>query len=41
MGVSAAGRKKRVETLDRLFQLFEGHDAEEEIRRLKEQDEGF
>ena len=41
MGVSTAGRKKRVEVLDRLFQLFEGHDAEEEVRRLKEQDENF
>lgn len=41
MGVSAAGRKKRLQILDRLFHLFDGHDAEDEIRRLKEQDEGF
>lgn len=41
MGLSAAGRKKRVEILNRLFHLFEGNDAEEEIRHLKEQDEAF
>ncbi len=33
--------RKRRQTLERLFELFEGHDAEAEIRRLKEQDEGF
>ena len=38
--VSSARRKERVEILNRLFCLFEGHDAEDEIRRLKEQDEG-
>lgn len=32
---------KRRHTLERLFELFEGHDAAEEVRRLKEQDEGF
>lgn len=41
MGVSPARRKERVQVLNRLIGLFEGHDAEEEIRRLKEQDEGF
>lgn len=41
MGLSPERRKARVEALQRLFVLFEGHDAEDEIRRLKEQDEGF
>ena len=27
--------------LNRLFDLFEDHDAADEVRRLKEQDEGF
>jgi hypothetical protein len=31
----------RRKALDRLFQLFEGNDAEEEIRRLKAQDKDF
>lgn len=43
--ISDGGQPKRQSargrTLERLFELFEGHDAEEEIRRLKEQDEGF
>ena len=33
--------KERIRTLERLFELFSGHDAAAEIRRLKEQDEGF
>ena len=37
----AAARAKRVRTLERLFELFEGHDADCEIRRLKEEDGGF
>lgn len=41
MGVSRERRKERVQALHRLFRLFEGHDAKDEIRRLKEQDEGF
>ena len=41
LGVSLKNRRRRVETLDRLFTLFEGHDAEEEIRRLKAEDGGF
>lgn len=42
-GVGAPPRyqNERRRTLERLFELFEGHDAEAEIRRLKEQDEGF
>ena len=39
-GVSPVRRKERVQILDRLFHLFEGHDAKDEIRRLKEQDGG-
>lgn len=37
----ASARAKRVRTLERLFELFEGHDADSEIRRLKEEDSGF
>ena len=40
-GVPVESRRERCEVLQRLFHLFEGHDAELEIRRLKEQDEGF
>lgn len=40
-GVSQEARKQRVEALHQLFELFEGHDPEEEIRRLKSEDEGF
>jgi hypothetical protein len=40
-GVPAESRNERRKVLDRLFQLFEGNDAEEEIERLKAQDAGF
>ena len=40
-GVPAESRNERRKTLDRLFVVFEGNDAEEEIRRLKAQDPGF
>lgn len=40
-GVSRNARKVRMRILARLFELFEGNDAEEEVRRLKLQDEGF
>lgn len=40
-GVPAEGRKERVATLKRLFELFEGNDADDEIQRLKSQDAGF
>jgi hypothetical protein len=40
-GVPAESRRERGKVLERLFELFDGHDAEEEIRRLKLQDEGF
>lgn len=41
VGVPPERRKDRKRALERLFELFEGHDAEEKIRRLKAQDEGF
>ena len=40
-GVPAESRKERAQALKRLFDLFEGHDAEAEIRELKAQDTGF
>jgi hypothetical protein len=40
-GVDAQGRRRRRKLLERLFVLFEGNDPEEEIRRLKTEDEGF
>jgi hypothetical protein len=39
LGVDAEARRRRVAALDRLFVLFEGHDAAGEVRQLKEQDE--
>ncbi len=41
LGLPRSRRQERVRILDRLFDLFEGHDAADEVRRLKEQDEGF
>lgn len=41
VGVSSERRKERVQALERLIDLFEGHDAEAEIRRLKREDAGF
>ena len=41
VGLPRAKRQERAHTLERLFVLFAGHDAEDEVRRLKEQDEGF
>ena len=40
-GISPEVRRARRAALERLFELFEGHDADEEIRRLKAEDEGF
>ncbi len=40
-GVPKNMGKERVRILRRLFDLFEGNDAREEIRRLKLQDTGF
>lgn len=41
IGIPPARRAERVRTLERLFELFQGHDPADEVRRLKEQDEGF
>jgi len=38
-GVPPAWREERVHVLDRLFDLFDGHNPEDEIRRLKGEDE--
>ena len=40
-GDSAPWREERVQVLDRLFDLFDGHNPEDEIRRLKREDEFF
>jgi len=41
LGVPEKERETRTAALYRLFELFEGHDAEAEIRRLKAEDAGF
>jgi hypothetical protein len=41
LGISPESQKKRQHILCRLFELFEGNEAEEEIQRLKKEDEGF
>ena len=38
LGTPVAVRRRRVAALARLTQLFEGHDASAEIRRLKRED---
>lgn len=38
-GVSEDFRRQRTQALERLFELFEGHDAEAEIRERKAEDE--
>ena len=40
-GIPQVQRDERVRILNRLFDLFQDHDAADEVRRLKEQDEGF
>lgn len=40
-GVPVEERQRRVKVLQRLIEAFEGHDPGEEVRRLKEEDEGF
>lgn len=40
-GVPAESRTERRRALERLIELFDGHDAGDEIRRLKSQDDGF
>ena len=41
LGIPVASREERKRLLERLYDLFEGHDADEEVRQLKLQDEGF
>ena len=40
-GMTRRARQQRIRTLKRLFELFEGNDAAEEVRRLKIEDQGF
>ncbi len=40
-GVPVESRRERQKVLERLVDLFDGHDAPEEVRQLKLQDEGF
>ncbi len=40
-GLPAGRRQRRVATLESLFVLFENNDPEDEVRRLKSEDEGF
>jgi hypothetical protein len=39
IGVSQERRRQRLDAFRRLIELFEGHDADEEIARLKREDE--
>lgn len=41
LGLPRAIRHERRRTLLRLFELFDGNDAVEEVRRLKAEDAGF
>lgn len=41
LGLPANARHERLRILDELFDLFTGHDAAEEVERLKREDEGF
>ena len=41
IGIPPSRRAERVRILERLFALFQDHDPADEVRRLKEQDEGF
>ena len=41
LGVPSARRQERIRILQRLFEQFHGNDPAEEVRRLKEEDEGF
>lgn len=40
-GVPKEIRQRRVRTLKQLFEMFEGNNAAEEVRRLKMEDQGF
>ena len=41
LGLTARRRRLRTGVLERLFELFDGHDPASEIRRLKSEDGGF
>jgi hypothetical protein len=41
LGTGSQERQRRVAAAQRLFHLFEGGDAEAEVRRLKKEDEFF
>ena len=41
LGIPRERRRERVQTLERLFDLFADNDADAEVRRLKAEDEGF
>ncbi len=40
-GVTKRTRQQRLKTLKLLFEIFEGNDAAEEVRRLKMENQGF
>lgn len=40
-GAPLAQREARLQVLEQLFELFEGNDPDEEVARLKLEDEGF
>ena len=40
-GVPKEIRQQRIQALNRLFEMFEGNDADAEVRRLKLEDPGF
>jgi hypothetical protein len=40
-GVTKRTRQQRLRTLKRLFEIFDGNDAADEVRRLKMEDQGF
>lgn len=41
LGASPEVRARRRQALEKLIELFEGHDAAEEVARLKAEDQGF
>jgi hypothetical protein len=41
LGVPMETRRRRLAALDRLIDLFEGHDAAAEVQRLKQEDRFF
>ena len=41
LGVPPARREERLRVLEQLIEQFEGNDPADEVRRLKEEDEGF